>query len=128
VSDLVTLTVDGAVAELRLNSPGTGNAMDMDLMRALRDRAKEVAGNDDVRAVLLSAEGRMFCAGGNLGWMAEQPDREHALRELASVLHEGLGALLHLDVPIVAAVHGPAAGAGVSLTLVAVVAYAARSA
>jgi 2-(1,2-epoxy-1,2-dihydrophenyl)acetyl-CoA isomerase len=70
----------------------------------------------------------MFCAGGNLGWMAAQPDREDALRELASVLHEGLGELLDLDVPIVAAVHGPAAGAGVSLALVADIAYAGRSA
>ncbi|WP_354701374.1 Trans-2-decenoyl-[acyl-carrier-protein] isomerase [Paraconexibacter sp. AEG42_29] len=112
---LVLLEVDDAVATLTLNRPDAGNALDLPLMVEFRERAQDLAERTDVRVVVLRAAGRMFCVGGDLGWMAEHADRQAALRSLADELHAGLLILRGLDAPIVAVVHSTAAGAGLSL-------------
>lgn len=112
---VVGVAVEGGVATITLDRPDAGNAIDPRLARELRDAARGLAGRDDVRALLLRAEGRMFCVGGDVGYFADAEDRHAALHALAGDLHDGLRALLALEVPLVAAVQGPAAGAGLSL-------------
>jgi 2-(1,2-epoxy-1,2-dihydrophenyl)acetyl-CoA isomerase len=119
----VTLTIDGAVAELRVSG-----AIDLAWTQALGDHAAALRGNDGVRVVKLVGEGRFFCPGGDLGWMAGQADKQVAVHELATTLHTGLKDLAALDAPIVARVHGPAAGAGLSLVMAADIAIAADTA
>ncbi len=115
-------TGDG-VATLEL-----AGAIDLDWARALRDHAVALQGEADVRVVLLAAEGKLFCPGGDLRWMAAQPDARAALAELAGTLHEGLVALAAVPAPVVARVQGPAAGAGFSLVMAADLALAGASA
>lgn len=124
----VTLEVADAVATLTLNRPDNGNALDLDLVRALEGHANALAERDDVRVVVLRAAGKMFCVGGDLGWMVSNDDRAAALRELADTLHRGLLVLRGLDAPIVAVVHSTAAGAGLSLAAGADLCLAADSA
>lgn len=124
----VAVAVDGGVATLTLARPDTGNAIDPVLARELREAAEGLAARDDVRAVLLRAEGKLFCVGGDVGFFAGAPDRHAALHALAGDLHDGLRALLALDVPVVAAVQGAAAGAGMSLACAADVVIAGPAA
>ena len=119
----VTLTTDGAVAELRISG-----AIDLAWTQQLRDHAAALRADAGVRVVKLVGEGRFFCPGGDLAWMDGQPDKQVAIHELASTLHTGLKDLMALDAPVVARVHGPAAGAGLSLVLGADIAIAADSA
>src|SRR3954471_8731087 len=132
--ELVTTTVplmsvsDG-VATIRLSRPDTGNALDLPAAIALRDAVGEVASAlDRVHVVVLSAEGRLFCAGGDVRAMAAADDRPVFVAELAGVLHEALERLRALPVPVVAVVQGAAAGAGVGLVLAADVVLAAEHA
>ncbi|MBV7407375.1 enoyl-CoA hydratase/isomerase family protein [Maritimibacter sp. DP1N21-5] len=113
--ELVITTVDGPVAELRLNRPQALNALDLPLARALAAAVDEISGRADVRAVLITAEGRGFVAGGDVSAMAADPQRGHeVVDDLLAVLNPAILALRN-GPPVIAAVRGVAAGAGLSL-------------
>ncbi|MEV0972363.1 enoyl-CoA hydratase/isomerase family protein [Microtetraspora glauca] len=109
---LLDLDADG-VARLRLNRPEASNGMDVPFLRALYTAVMRCHGEPGVRAVLLTGEGRNFCAGGDVKTFAAKgeglPDY---LREATSWLQISTSALMRLQAPVVAAVHGFAAGGG----------------
>ncbi|GAX90251.1 enoyl-CoA hydratase/isomerase family protein [Effusibacillus lacus] len=106
---------EGKVLHVTLNRPDALNAFSRDMIEGLTE-AMETAKNDsEIRAVLLSGAGRSFSAGGDVKQMGEGTPvmtYEHIGR-----LNQLILAMSELDVPIVAAVHGYAAGAGVCLAL-----------
>lgn len=109
---LLDLDADG-VARLRLNRPEASNGMDVPFLQALYTAVMRCHGEPGVRAVLLTGEGRNFCAGGDVKTFAAKgeglPDY---LREATSWLQISTSALMRLQAPVVAAVHGFAAGGG----------------
>ncbi|WP_313311123.1 enoyl-CoA hydratase-related protein [Pulveribacter sp.] len=105
----------GAVATLRFNRPASMNALDLPAALALRDAVRAIAQDGDVRAVLLQGSGRAFVAGGDLA--ALRADPVQAAQDLLGPLNETLLLLQALDAPVIAQVHGAAAGAGLSLML-----------
>ncbi|SUE13561.1 enoyl-CoA hydratase [Rhodococcus gordoniae] len=82
------------------------------------------AAGPEIGAVLLVGEGANFCAGGNVHGFAAAEDRGAHLFEVASLFHDFVRELNKAAVPVVAAVHGWAAGAGMSLALLADIALA----
>ncbi|MCW3039834.1 MAG: Enoyl-CoA hydratase/isomerase [Solirubrobacterales bacterium] len=126
--DGVLLAVEDGVATLTLNRPDQGNALDLPMMRTFRAHAEALAERTDVRVVVLRGAGKMFCVGGDLGWMAAQEQRETALRALADELHAALLILRGLPAPVLAVAHSTAAGAGFSLVAGADLSYVASSA
>lgn len=118
MSPLRTEIADG-IARLTLATPDTGNSIDPAMALALKETAAELATRDDVRVVVLAAEGRFFCVGGNIEFFASADDPHAALHGLATDLHDGLLGLAALDAPVIARVHGAAAGAGMSLVCAA---------
>lgn len=124
----LTLDLDRrGVARLTLSRPERHNALDADLMDALARAAGSLGQDSAVRVVVLAAEGRTFCAGGDLGWMraqmeADAPAREREARRLAGML----AALDALPKPVVAVVQGPAYGGGVGLLSVCDIAIGAE--
>lgn len=116
-ADLVTLDVSGGVGHLALNAPDAGNVLDIPFATALKTRVDEAAGRADVGAVLLTGNGRFFSAGGDLKAMRAAPDRGAYVTDLVAAAHAAVRSLAALEKPVVAAVHGSAAGAGLSLVL-----------
>jgi 2-(1,2-epoxy-1,2-dihydrophenyl)acetyl-CoA isomerase len=113
---VVELTVDGGLARLVLNRPDAANAMDPELAAALREAAIELETRPEVRAVLLTGNGRVFCGGGDLAAMAEAGGARPALVAGITIdLHAALARFARLPAPIVAGVRGAAGGAGLSL-------------
>lgn len=111
---------DGGVARLTLHRPDAANAIDLALGRALMEETLRLDEDPSVRAVLLTGAGRMFCAGGDLRAFADAGDRVPALlKELTTYLHAALSRLARMRAPVIAAVQGPAAGAGMSLACAA---------
>jgi 2-(1,2-epoxy-1,2-dihydrophenyl)acetyl-CoA isomerase len=125
----VTLTRDGSVAILTLNRPAVGNAIDNSLTSALAQAVRAVSDDVSVRCVLLTASGRLFCAGGDIAAMSTAAaDVPSYLRALADDLHASVLKLSAMPKPLAVLVNGPAAGAGLSLALLGDIVLAARSA
>ena len=106
---------DGAVVTLRFNRPKALNAVDVPMAQAFLQAARDLAGDSSVRAVVLCGAGKGFMAGGDLATLSANP--RQAAVELIGPLHEALTVLAGIDAPLIAQVHGVAAGAGMSLML-----------
>lgn len=131
MTDTPTLRVEvqGAVAHLTLTRAHAANTMNLQFGREFLAAAQALQADRRVRAVLLSGEGRNFCFGGDLkGMVASGGDLAAYLSELTTALHAGLAHLMRMDAPVVAAVRGSAAGAGLGLVLAADLAIAGRGA
>jgi 2-(1,2-epoxy-1,2-dihydrophenyl)acetyl-CoA isomerase len=120
----VEVTRDGAVQTITLNRPEVLNAFNRALHAALRDALKE-ARDPEVRAVVLTGSGRGFSAGQDLTEFSETGDVAAALR---SSYHPNVLAIRALEKPVIAAVNGVCAGAGLSLACVCDIRIAADNA
>jgi 2-(1,2-epoxy-1,2-dihydrophenyl)acetyl-CoA isomerase len=110
----VLLDIDDAgVAHIRLNRPKAANGMNDVLLPALYETVMLVHGDPKVRAVLLTGEGKNFCAGGDVhDFLSKGDGLSDYLKKLTSTLQVAAAALIHLEVPVVTAVQGFAAGGG----------------
>jgi 2-(1,2-epoxy-1,2-dihydrophenyl)acetyl-CoA isomerase len=129
MSEVVRIERDAAVATVCLNRPARLNAMNHELMTALREAVEEVSRDATVRAVLLRGEGPAFCAGGDVPLFKERlPELADLIVNWGRQLHFAIQELRRMEKPVLAAVHGAAAGAGMSLMLAADLAIAAADA
>lgn len=105
----------GAVVTLRFNRPHALNAIDVSMAQALLAAAKALAADATVRAVVLCGAGKGFMAGGDLATLRTDPVQGAA--DLLAPLNEAVQVLATMNAPVIAKVHGVAAGAGLSLML-----------
>jgi 2-(1,2-epoxy-1,2-dihydrophenyl)acetyl-CoA isomerase len=122
----------GEVAVLRLNLPQRLNPLALPLQQALRAHLARLADDRSVRALVLTGAGKGFCVGADLASMQAPPDGQ-SLGEQTAAAMEALSNRLIEDLrqmpfPVLSAVNGPCAGAGVGLALAADVVLVARSA
>ncbi len=119
---------DGVV-RLVLDNPDQRNAMSDQMTESWVRAVDEVAADRSVRVVVVTGEGSAFCSGGNTGWIASEPDAsvDH-LRTRMVAFYRAWLSIRRLEVPTIAAVNGPAIGAGLCLALACDVRYAASGA
>ncbi len=118
--DTITVTTDArGVATLKLDRAEKHNAMSAQMIAELTQAASDLGQDASVRVVVLTGEGKSFCAGGDLGWMRDQmaADPETRFAE-ARKLAEMLQALNTLPKPLIGALQGNAFGGGVGLAAV----------
>jgi 2-(1,2-epoxy-1,2-dihydrophenyl)acetyl-CoA isomerase len=110
----VTLDVDDdGIARLRLNRPDASNGLNVEFLKALHDAILRCHADPRARVVLLTGEGRNFCAGGDIHTFESKGEQlPDYLREATAWLQLATAALIQLRVPVVAAVQGFAAGGG----------------
>jgi len=109
---LLTLHADG-VAHVRLNRPESANGLNMELLKALHEVLMQVHGDGRVRAVLLTGEGKNFCAGGDVHtFLSKGEALPDYIRMATSYLQIVASLLMRLNPPVVAAIQGYAAGGG----------------
>ncbi|MCG8542836.1 MAG: enoyl-CoA hydratase/isomerase family protein [Alphaproteobacteria bacterium] len=117
----ILFDIDDGIATITLNDPQTRNALSLEMRAELRHAIgaiKESAG-ETVKAVILTGAGDAFCAGGNVKNMGGGAATGPAGRSRMRKSHELIYDILHLEVPVVSLVDGPAAGAGCNLALLA---------
>ena len=125
----VQVETRGGVALVILNRPESGNALNLRVAMDLLAAAMTCARNAAVRAVVLSGAGRHFCFGGDLrAFGTRAPGGDDYIRELTTYLHAAISQFMRMDAPVIAAVNGTAAGAGVGLVAMADLALCAGSA
>lgn len=108
--------VDG-VAHLRLNRPEAANALNLEAANELDAAVARARDDVEVRAVRVTGAGPRFCAGGDVAAFAAAQDQPAYIHQLATQLDAAFRALAALQKPVVAAVHGAVAGAGLALML-----------
>ena len=109
------VTRDGAVVTLRFSRPEALNAINVPMAQALLSAVRELAQDASVRAVVLCGAGKGFMAGGDLATLRANPVQGAA--DLLGPLNEAVQVLATMNAPVIAKVHGVAAGAGLSLML-----------
>jgi 2-(1,2-epoxy-1,2-dihydrophenyl)acetyl-CoA isomerase len=123
----LSLAIDGGVAHITLDRPKNANTIDPPLAAELRSAAERLHADESVRAVLLSGNGPMFCAGGDLGAFAEFGDEiPKRLGAMIEDFHAAVETLSAMDAPLVVAAHGNVMGAGLSMVASASLAVAAE--
>ncbi len=117
---LILLERDEQLAVLRLNRPAQLNALTADMLVQIREAIEAIGQDPGLRALLITGEGRGFCAGQDLSdpFVAPEPGREKDIGHLLDHYYIPLALALRASrVPTVCAVNGVAAGAGLSLAL-----------
>lgn len=124
---MIEVTRDArGVATLLLAREDKHNALSADMMSELEAAAIDLAQDETVRVVVLAAQGKTFCAGGDLAWMRAQFEMDADTRRAESArIATALGALYALPQPLIGRIHGNAFGGGVGLASVCDVAIGA---
>jgi 2-(1,2-epoxy-1,2-dihydrophenyl)acetyl-CoA isomerase len=128
VNSPVLYAAADAVATITLNRPESLNAMSVDLVAGLREAVESAAADDAVRAVLITGNGRGFCSGADLAEASNRKAGETAGKALRERYNPLILGIRRMPKPVISAVNGVAAGAGMSLALSADIVLAARSA
>src|SRR4051795_3998530 len=120
--ETIQIEVDGSVGTLILNRPDALNAMSPELIGELTTAAAWLADRAPIRCLIVTGAGRAFCSGGDVNWFKRGvPEEDVALpsevRRGAEALHNAIVDIRRIPYPVIAAINGPAAGAGMSLAL-----------
>ena len=122
-------TVEGRTMVLTISNPEHRNALGPEMYAAGVEALSAAESNPEVRCVVLTGEGEVFCAGGNLQRLqANRQKPPEVQAQSIEQLHSWVEAIRTFPKPVIAAVEGPAAGAGFSLALACDLIVAARNA
>jgi 2-(1,2-epoxy-1,2-dihydrophenyl)acetyl-CoA isomerase len=118
MTDLVLVECHDGLATIRLNRAERLNALNLEATQLLLAHLLELALDDKILAVVITGNGRAFCAGGDLAWASGYvPGIGPAFRVLAGCFHQCVVEIGSMQKPVIAAINGVAAGAGFSLAL-----------
>lgn len=127
--DTLLFEIEKRVAIITLNRPNFANGLNAALAADLKSAAKFCDTHSDIKSVLLTANGRFFCVGGDIKEMASHGDNVEAeIKKLADDLHVAISTFARMEKPLVIAVNGMAAGAGFSLAISGDIVFASDTA
>lgn len=116
MSETLRIAKENGIAVLTMNRPDKLNALNTELTKALLDALEDAGRDDAVRAIVLTGEGRAFCAGADLQEFAQlTADQPDAVRNRAQLTYELQSCLPKLRKPVIAAARGAAVGGGAGL-------------
>ncbi|MBW2005920.1 MAG: enoyl-CoA hydratase/isomerase family protein [Deltaproteobacteria bacterium] len=118
MNELVKLDVIEGIARVTLNRPKAFNAFGLDMIQLLSEKLIELAMEKSVVGVIITGEGKAFCAGADLKWLSDfGKSYGEAFHELAARYHQAILEIRRMPKPVVAAINGIAAGGGFSMAL-----------
>lgn len=116
----LSFDAESGIARIVFSRPSVLNAINLQMAGELLDAVRDLSRQEGLRCVVLSGAGKAFMAGGDVASFAGGPEvAERSINALLDRLHPAILALRALDAPVLAAVHGVAAGAGLSMALLA---------
>lgn len=120
--------VSDHVATITINRPEAANSLSLEMCKEMMDASIVVDEDPDVRAVVLRGSGRFFCTGADLrGFPPAGPEMSTFVKEMTTYLHAAVSRFTRMDPPLITAINGTCAGAGMSLALFGDLAIAAES-
>lgn len=129
MTEIVLLDVVDGTATITLNRPEKGNAIDLPMARRLSEVAIACDEDPTIRCVVLKAAGKMFCVGGDIGAFGSASEAVPSLlKGITAPLHSAIARFMRMRKPLVCAIQGPAAGAGLGLALLGDIVIATKAA
>lgn len=129
MSELLLDRHPSGIAVLTLNLPDRRNSMTDAMTQQWRQTMQDLAADRDLRCVVITGAGSAFCSGGDLSWLAERGAEDvPALRDRMLAFYRTWLSVTDLEVPTIAAINGPAVGAGLCVALACDLVYAANDA
>ena len=118
MNELVKLDVIEGIARITLNRPKAYNAFGLDMVKLLSERLIELAMNKNAVGIIITGEGKAFCAGADLRWVSDfGKSYGETLHELSARYHQAILEIRRMSKPVIAAINGIAAGGGFSMAL-----------
>ena len=129
MADTISLSVTDGIARVTLARPDVRNAFNAELIGSLHDIFTRITAADDVRAVVLAGDGKVFCGGADINWMRGSLDLSFEANAIdAERMSDMFRAIDNCPKPVIARVHGAALGGGAGLTAVCDIAIASDDA
>lgn len=129
MAECIQYALEGGVARIALARPEVRNAFNAEVIARLHEVFTEITASDDVRAVVLSGEGKVFCGGADIGWMRSSLDLSYdANLGEAERMSDMFRAIDNCAKPVIGRIHGAALGGGAGLAAVCDIAVAAEDA
>ena len=129
MSDVILFSQEGSIGALTFNRPQVFNAMNEDMIMALRDITARLMTSTTLRALIVKGAGKAFLAGGDVAMFharKDDPTLPATVKPLGDALHAGIINIRNLPFPVIAQIHGAVAGAGLSVALACDFAIAAE--
>lgn len=129
MTDSVLLDLADGIATVTLNRPEKGNAIDLAMAQRLSDVAIACDEDASIRCVVVKAAGKMFCVGGDIGAFGAASQSVPALlKSITTPMHSAIARFMRMEKPLICAVQGPAAGAGLGFALMGDLVIASKGA
>ena len=131
MAEFIQCAIDNGVGIITLDRPEANNALHADAAKELWEATTELTEDPTVRAILVRANGKMFCSGGDLKYMLALEDEAalaKALKVTTTYFHAAVSRLLRANAPVVMAIQGAAGGGGFSFAITGDIVIAAESA
>ena len=127
--EALEFSIQDRIATITFNRPDAANGLNLQLASEFAHAALLCEADKDLKAVILTGNGRFFCAGGDIKAMqASELGPGAGVKQIADQLHRAISILSRLDMPVIVAVNGTAAGAGFSAAVIGDMVIAAESA
>ena len=127
-SNTILFSQVGSIGTMTFNRPDVYNAMNSELILAMRDVTAELATSKTLRALILKGAGKAFLAGGDVGQFHKQRNAMGDIKRMGDALHTGIKNIRNMPFPVIAQVQGACAGAGLSVAMAADFAIASEAA
>ena len=115
-----------SVAKIILNNPNEGNTLDLQLAKELYAASLDAASDNNIKALILTANGKLFCGGGNLKFLlSKKKEVKKTLLEMTMYFHGAISRMARMSAPVIVGVNGTAGGGGFSLAITGDIIYAA---
>ena len=127
-NDTILFSQQGSIGTMTFNRPEVYNAMNEELILAMRDVTAEIGASKTLRVLILKGAGKAFLAGGDVGLFYKQRDGMQGIKPMGDALHAGIKNIRNMPFPVIAQIQGACAGAGLSVAMAADFAIAAEGA
>ena len=127
-NNTILFSQSGSIGTMTFNRPDVYNAMNAELILAMRDVTTEIAASKTLRALILKGAGKAFLAGGDVGLFHKRRDDMGDIKPMGDALHAGIKNIRNMPFPVIAQIQGACAGAGLSVAMAADFAIASEAA
>ena len=125
----IDYSIEHNIARITLNRPETGNTLNVDLAKELYKATSTIATNSNVKVLILTAKGKLFCGGGDLKFLLSKQDKvKETLLEMTHYFHGAIARMARMDAIVIIGINGTAGGGGFSLAITGDIIYSVKSA